>query len=239
MGLYAFCLAGSNYFAPVICGFIAQYQGWRWVFYYPSIMLAGCILFLFFFMEETNYVRETIGVVEDLIMGTSTPEERMTPDTADADGLRTKRRNNNENSTADAPERLDAEFKKKTYLQKLSLLGPKKEKNHMFRRVWLSLYFLGWPVIFYAGYVLHIKASPPRFLGTRNRFQPSSLHELRFSQLACSFSYGSYLIWFNVINATASIILGSAPYNFRQGIYRTGIFKKRLSINADNQLTAS
>lgn len=32
------------------------------------------------------------------------------------------------------------------------------------------------------------------------------------------FSYGSYLIWFNVLNATASIILGGAPYNFSSGI---------------------
>lgn len=31
MGVYAFTLAGSNYFAPVICGFIAEYQGWQWV----------------------------------------------------------------------------------------------------------------------------------------------------------------------------------------------------------------
>jgi MFS family permease len=31
MGIYAFTLAGSNYFAPIICGFIAEYQGWRWV----------------------------------------------------------------------------------------------------------------------------------------------------------------------------------------------------------------
>lgn len=29
------------------------------------------------------------------------------------------------------------------------------------------------------------------------------------------FSYGSYLIWFNVLNATASIILGGPGYNFR------------------------
>ena len=28
------------------------------------------------------------------------------------------------------------------------------------------------------------------------------------------FSYGSYVIWFNVLNATASIILGGPPYNF-------------------------
>lgn len=32
------------------------------------------------------------------------------------------------------------------------------------------------------------------------------------------FSYGSYLIWFNVLNATASLILGSAPYNFRSSM---------------------
>lgn len=33
MGIYAFMLAGSNYFAPIICGFIAERQGWQWVFY--------------------------------------------------------------------------------------------------------------------------------------------------------------------------------------------------------------
>ncbi|KAK2674524.1 Major facilitator superfamily [Fusarium oxysporum f. sp. vasinfectum] len=31
MGIYALTLAGSNYFAPVICGFIAEYQGWQWI----------------------------------------------------------------------------------------------------------------------------------------------------------------------------------------------------------------
>lgn len=29
------------------------------------------------------------------------------------------------------------------------------------------------------------------------------------------FSYGSYLIWFTVLNSTASIILGGAPYHFK------------------------
>ena len=28
------------------------------------------------------------------------------------------------------------------------------------------------------------------------------------------FSYGSYLIWFNVLNATASLVLSDSPYNF-------------------------
>ena len=42
MGVYAFVLAGSNFFAPIICGFINEYQGWRWVFYYPTIFLGRC-----------------------------------------------------------------------------------------------------------------------------------------------------------------------------------------------------
>uniref|UniRef100_A0A0C4DJQ5 Uncharacterized protein n=1 Tax=Fusarium oxysporum (strain Fo5176) TaxID=660025 RepID=A0A0C4DJQ5_FUSOF len=29
MGVYALALTGSNYFAPVISGFIAEYQGWQ------------------------------------------------------------------------------------------------------------------------------------------------------------------------------------------------------------------
>lgn len=30
----------------------------------------------------------------------------------------------------------------------------------------------------------------------------------------CGFTYGSFLVWFNTLNATASVVLGSAPYNF-------------------------
>ncbi|KAI8406329.1 hypothetical protein FOFC_13799 [Fusarium oxysporum] len=76
MGVYALALTGSNYFAPVISGFIAEYQGWQ--------------------------------------------------------------------------------------------------------QAWRCLEYLGWPVICFAG-----------------------------------FSYGSYLIWFNVTNATASIILSGSGYNFK------------------------
>ncbi|RAL03653.1 putative MFS transporter [Aspergillus ibericus CBS 121593] len=165
MALYAFFLAGSNYFAPVICGFIAQYQGWQWVFYWPSIFCAVGIVFLFFFMEETNYVREKPAP--------------MTP----TESLRMSEQGEKEKRPATDISPGDAEcgvmYKKKTYLQKLSLLGPSLPRNNMFRRLYQTLYYLSWPVVFYAG-----------------------------------FSYGSYLIWFNVLNGTASVILGGAPYHF-------------------------
>ncbi|KAF7116253.1 hypothetical protein CNMCM5793_004329 [Aspergillus hiratsukae] len=169
MGLYAFFLAGSNFFAPVICGFIAEYQGWRWVFYWPSIFLAVTIVFLFFFMEETNYERKhaETATVEGVPESTDPPErgdqEKAPPATAQS-----------------AETECEVSYSKKTYIQKLSIIGPRQARNNMFRRFYQMLYYLSWPVVFYAG-----------------------------------FSYGSYLIWFNVLNATSSIILSSAPYNFR------------------------
>ncbi|EAW15152.1 putative MFS transporter [Aspergillus clavatus NRRL 1] len=169
MGLYAFFLAGSNYFAPVICGFIAQYQGWEWVFYWPAIFCAIAIVFLFFFMEETNYTRvynETTSANDSMESSKTTSEnedqEKRLP-----------------SITQPSEAECGVVYNKKTYIQKLAIIGPRQTRNNMFRRFYQTLYYLSWPVIFYAG-----------------------------------FSYGSYLIWFNVLNATASLVLASPPYNF-------------------------
>lgn len=142
MGLYAFFLAGSNYFAPVICGFIAEYQGWEWVFYWPAIFCGASIVFLFFFMEETNYVRERYSTHEVPATATPTNPENETKEKA----LSVRP------STQSDPEIGDV-YSKKTYIQKLSLLGPRQVRNNMFRRSWQTVYYLSWPVIFYAGYV--------------------------------------------------------------------------------------
>jgi len=175
MGVYAFVLAGSNFFAPIICGFINDGAGYKWVFYYPAIFCAVSFVFLFFFMEETNYDRKTVGIVEkgpaaseepvvEPITGEKTAQVADTPETASMEAGTT------------------TQYKTKTYLQKLSVVD-KPRPQRMPYRMLLSLKLVSWPVIFYAG-----------------------------------FSYGSYLIWFNVLNATASVILGGAPYNFSSGI---------------------
>ncbi|GLI80511.1 hypothetical protein PoHVEF18_008866 [Penicillium ochrochloron] len=168
MGFYAFFLAGSNYFAPVICGFIAEYQGWRWVFYWPSIFVGCAMIFLFFFMEETNYVREHVDdTIANVRLSSSNSSQSGDPEKAVP--------------VSDPPSQTEEGtiYTKKSYIQKLALLGPRQKQNTMFRRLWQTIYYLSWPVIFYAG-----------------------------------FSYGSYLVLFNILNGTASIILGSAPYNF-------------------------
>jgi MFS family permease len=164
MGFYAFSLAGSNYFAPIICGFIAEGQSWQWVFYWPAIFLAVTFVFLFFFMEESNYVRKINGVAPATSSQTGAAAV-VDQEKADAKASQSTASDDMRRST-------------KTFAQKLSIWQPTAGQN-VVEHAKRSLGYLTWPVIFYAG-----------------------------------FSYGSYLIWFNVLNATASIILGGPGYNF-------------------------
>lgn len=183
MGMYALFLAGSNYLAPVICGFIAQYHGWRWVFYWPSIFCGCATIFLFFCCEETNYVR--------------THEETST----DVSRISSQSGGNSEKpawaADTEAAE-TGAIYTKKSYVKKLALWGPRQDQNAMFRRLWQCVYYLSWPVIFYAGYA-------SLYFSNRNNC---------WTNFQSSFSYGSYLVFFNILNGTASLILGGPPYNF-------------------------
>ncbi|EUC46756.1 hypothetical protein COCMIDRAFT_91982 [Bipolaris oryzae ATCC 44560] len=166
MGYYALSLAGSNYFAPIISGFISEGQGWQWVFYWPAIFLGFTLVFLFLFLEETNYVRKLDGIP---IQTPSLPTPQIgVPDEEKVEAATRQTTASDEIQTST-----------KTFLQKLSLWQPSPGTN-VFERAKRSLVYLTWPVIFYSG-----------------------------------FSYGSYLIWFNVLNATTSIILGGPGYNFK------------------------
>ncbi|CAH0003403.1 unnamed protein product [Clonostachys byssicola] len=172
MGIYALSLAGSNYFAPVICGFIAEYQGWQWVFYWPAIFLAAAFVFLFLFMEETNYHRVHSGQETRTQTGPVTNTDHNARDPPDSE---------KSDIPAGSPylaENGEVFEAPRSFVQKLAVWYPAPGQN-MLQRVVRAFTFLSWPVIFYAG-----------------------------------FSYGSYLIWFNVLGATASIVLSGEPYNF-------------------------
>lgn len=177
MGLYAFMLAGSNFLAPVLAGFINDGQGWKWVMYWCAIFLAIGFIFCFFFMEETNYDRAPLELVNTPTdtPGTSTPKEGVLTFSSDPEKMGAISTPDESNETATAG--LE-EYKKKTYLQKLSLVDKKRE-FHLFRTMIRPLLFFSLPSVVYAG-----------------------------------FSYGSNLVWFNVLNGTASLILSAPPYNF-------------------------
>ncbi|KAI6084308.1 putative MFS transporter [Hypoxylon rubiginosum] len=172
MGWYAFALAGSNYVAPVISGFINDGVGYGWVFYFQAIFCAATWIFLFLFMEETNYDRRTVGIVAE---STSDGVIETSPD-ADKKDV-----SSDPAARSPSPER-PSTAPTKTFWQKMSIMDtPRPFMMHY--RAWQSLKLLSWPVVFYSG-----------------------------------FSYGTYLIYFNILNATASVTLGAPPYNFRPSL---------------------
>lgn len=171
MGVYAFSLAGSNYFTPVVCGFIADKQGWAWVFYWAAIFNGAVFVFLFLFQEETNYTRKTVGIIEDNgpSPGETTVIETDSEKNPTFSGVQ---------ATRSRIQQGEIHNNEKSFLQKLSVWSPNAGPS-IPQRALRSLKYFSWPVIFYAG-----------------------------------FSYGSGLIWFNITNATASVILSGPPYNF-------------------------
>ena len=146
MSIYALSISGSNYFAPVISGFISQYQSWEWVFYYPSIFLAVVFLFLFFFLEETNYDRTSGAAFGN---GHRAADSGALEKDASQDNASThiETLEPRDDATPTYP------YKKKGYWRKLSLWNVSKGQNAIFLRLWQSLYLLTWPVILYCGFV--------------------------------------------------------------------------------------
>ncbi|KAK6607285.1 hypothetical protein H4I96_02692 [Botrytis cinerea] len=184
MGLYAFMLAGSNFLAPILAGFINDGQGWRWVMYWCAIFLAIGFVFCFFLMEETNYDRAPLEKTTsgDNTPGVATPKEGVLQEKSSASS---KPRDPEKGTSVDVSRAANqntelgaVHYKPKTYVQKLSLKD-KKRDFRLFRMMIRPLIFMSLPSIAYAG-----------------------------------FSYGSNLIWFNVLNGTASLILSAPPYNF-------------------------
>jgi MFS family permease len=173
IALYALLLAGSNFFAPIIAGFIADSQGWQWVLYWCAIFCAIGFVFLFFFMEETNYSRSIILAHEN------EPDATVSPASVSDSG--DEKKDASEADVEPAEIATVTHGKQKTYLDKIKPFRTYdfRKRNHLLGMVSRPLIFLSFPVIFYAG-----------------------------------FSYGSNLVWFNVLNGTASLVLAGPPYNF-------------------------
>lgn len=143
MGWYALSLAASQVLTPVLCGFIAQYKTLNWVYYCATIFLGACFLFLFFFMEETNYNRKSFDIVENSIQSTLSTD-------CSKEGFKI--------SDTQITHAVDTSVpcKEKSFVKKLALLGVKKEQFTILRRIEQTFYFFSWPIIVYAGYVFVI-----------------------------------------------------------------------------------
>ena len=126
-------------------------MGWKWVLYWPAIGCASGFIILFFLMEETNYDRK-INVVPN---ASSSASSSTTP-TTEADTEKGILATDAEKSTAPATADVQQEtstttYKKKTFLQKMSLVD-KKRPNNLLTMVWRPFTFVTLPVVVYSGF---------------------------------------------------------------------------------------
>lgn len=177
MNLYALALVTSNYIAPLVAGFIADGQGWEWVIYWSSIWAAVCFVFCFFFMEETNYSRQTISPDDvlnepsDLNVEISSVEEQNV--TILGEKLATPAVVDTENGQS-----IPINTSTKTFVQKMTLFRATPPMDQLWINFKRPISMFRFPVILWSGFI-----------------------------------YGVSLVWFNVLNATASMIFTNY-YNF-------------------------
>ncbi len=138
-------------------------------------------MFLFFFMEETNYYREpSLNKVDTIDISARSPSKSPEINGKPVEGNERKI-GTDDVTVIDAECNLPERYSKKSYLNKLKIFETRRSQypNRLKGMILRPLVFLRFPVILYAG-----------------------------------FSYGSNLIWFNVLNGTASLILSKKPYKF-------------------------
>ena len=193
MGIYAVALFGSNYVAPLVAGFINENSqglavgGWRWVIFWSVIFCSVSFVFLFFFMEETNYersLRVKRGANDEPLAVITSHGEKKSPamvsvkaETSSEEG-EGKMYLENQAVLIDA----DSDFEYapvKTFVQRLSLTSGMKSKFLLWEYAKAPFYMLRFPIVLWSGFL-----------------------------------YGSSLFWYTVLNATEAVVLSAPPYNF-------------------------
>lgn len=130
-------LIGSNFAAPIICGFIEDGAGWQWVFYVSAIFCGVVAVFLFLFMEETNFDRSKWPVRDC---------------TSHADGHSARARDEKVLAREHKVRLEIPPLKEKTYRQKLKLSNTSRPFTaHIHLRRQLA--FLTWPIPLYCGFL--------------------------------------------------------------------------------------
>lgn len=215
LSLYGLTLLGASYLAPFVAGFISQGQSWEWVMWWCAIFGAVCFVLLFFLMEETNYDRKlkvdsetgqpiTMASRSGVLSGVFSNIDGV------MDSENSVEKNDINLNVQESPSQLQAiasaenanvhnqASNVEAVVSGTYVPPPKKVKTFVEK---LSL-FSGKKDKF----LLHHYAMAPFFMA---RFPVV---------LWAGFLYGSSLVWFNVLNATAALILEGKPYNFSPSI---------------------
>lgn len=145
MAWYGWSLALTGKLAPMLSGFINVGMGWEWTLYWCAIWNAMCLVYCFFFLEETNYDRKHSHVSSP---GRTTTGEPGGSSSADDD---VKVRSVPEKpASMDLGESAEVHWSRKTFLDKLSIKD-KKRPNRLVDIFIAPFKGLTYPAVVYAG----------------------------------------------------------------------------------------
>lgn len=157
LGIYVLATSIGTFLGPLIGGYIADLQGWRWVGWWAVIISGGTLITLFFLLEETAFDRPAYRTSDsfsgNIIPDSTIPTEKVIEDAKiDAgdnhDVVATTESDLNESGLANE--------KPKTYLQRIQLITPAPNligtgfKQYMTRLVH-TLHVFSFPAVIYSG----------------------------------------------------------------------------------------
>ncbi|SCV06243.1 LANO_0H25246g1_1 [Lachancea nothofagi CBS 11611] len=217
LSLYGLTLLCASFLAPFVAGFISEGQGWEWVMWWCAIFGAVCFLFLFFFMEETNYDRKlkvdattgeviTLASRQQQLGSVFTNIDEVMGHNSKADQLGEK--NESQSNAMDASSHTD------DYTENVNIVNQTSNVEVVNSNYYAPAYH---GTKTYWQKLSLFSGRRKKFLLQHYAFAPFLM--VRFPVVVwAGFLYGSSLVWFNVLNATAALILGGSPYNFSSSI---------------------
>ncbi|KAH7025068.1 uncharacterized protein B0I36DRAFT_366964 [Microdochium trichocladiopsis] len=203
VGYYSLILNGSNFIAPLCAGFMNDAIGWRWVQHWGAILLAFNFVFSFFLQEESMYFRSTVEA--DTQESDSAVEIGQIARVASA-GTANDNDNDHDNdnekqktTSTGSPDRSPSPTATTTVTATAATSGtaiPQHPKP-MWKRI-----------TFYTPSELSVSQA------LTISWRPIVMLYHFPNILWAGFQYGFTNSWYSVYNATASLILTSAPFNF-------------------------
>lgn len=199
---YCAILFGIPFLSGIPAGFVAANEnlGWQWIQFIAVIISAACMIFLFFFMEETMYYRDPALELD----GTdSIPEMLLSNPNTHNDPSDSEKKNNVDvqidkvnSSTLSADT-----YPKKTFSQKLKMWGSRRpgQPNTLWQDTWIPFYLIRFPSIILGGFTVGAVLS---WFNVVNATIASVL-------AAPPYNFGSNMIGVFFVSPTIGICIGS------------------------------
>ena len=223
LATYGVTLLFASYIAPCIAGFISDGQSWEWVMWWCAIFAAVCAVFLFFFMEETNYNRKL-----KIDAKTGQPITMSHGDgTVVSNVFSHINKDNNIDDLLDdkagnkvAVDETDSESQGNEAAEEAGLHNVLSAENSNILNQLSQVEVVDASTVVqrkstktFVSKLSMTNGQKDKFLLHHYFLAPFLLFRLP-GVVWAGFFYGQSLIWFNVLNATENLILAAPPYNF-------------------------